>query len=185
MEDRNGFTLLELLITLCLLAVLAGVSLPGLHQMLERQRADQILKELATSIQLARSYAIRNSATVTLCPSADGRECGDNWLMGYLVFNDPEENHIPASEKSILLWVRNSAHGGSLTWKAFGNRNFLQLFGLGSRLGQNGSFTYCPEDKDPTLARQLLLNSTGRTRVAVDRDGDGIREDSRGRALVC
>ena len=50
---------------------------------------------------------------------------------------------------------------------------------------QSGNFTLCPASRDARLAQQLVVNSTGRTRSAQDRNGDGIREDSSGNPLRC
>lgn len=50
---------------------------------------------------------------------------------------------------------------------------------------QNGNFSFCPSNKNPALARQIIVSATGRTRYARDLDGDGIVENSKGQPLHC
>ena len=74
---------------------------------------------------------------------------------------------------------------GNLSWRAFGNRQRLQIDRFGGLSGQNGNFTWCPPAHSAEPAHQLVLNGSGRFRFARDSDGDGYREDSQGRPLQC
>ena len=187
MRYKKGFTLLELLIALAILSLLLTISVPSLRQTLERQRGNAILQRLASSIQFARSSAIKSGQWVTLCPSREGLQCdapGD-WQDGYIAFFDPERNRVPENDAALLLRVSMDPAGGSLTWRAFQSKPYLQFTPLGLIAGQSGNFTWCAADNDPALAGQLIINKVGRVRQAIDSDGDGIREDSQGKPLQC
>lgn len=184
-KSCGGFTLLELLITLLILSVLLGQSLPGFQQMLNAKKADLTMKKLAQSIQYARSSAIRTGKFVTLCRSNDGESCGGRWEDGLISFTDSNGDRNIDEEDELLRHTYFDNSEGSLSWRAFQNRQYLQFTQRGFTRYQNGNFTYCPQGDDPTLVRQLIINRTGRIRYARDSDGDGFREDSRGRKLSC
>lgn len=181
----TGFTLLELLICLLLLALLGTLSVPGLQTLVERQRSDIIMRSLADAIAVARTTAITTGEVVTLCRSENGSECGGQWQDGALLFTDSNGDREINQEDSVRRYFTFPEADGSLRWRAFQNRQYLQFTSQGHTRHQNGSFTYCAASKKPELARQLILSRTARARFALDSDGDGIREDSAGKPLIC
>ena len=85
----------------------------------------------------------------------------------------------------LLYRLQHQELAGSLSFNSFGNRQYLQFDGRGVTLFQNGNFTFCPDNGDTTLIRQLILSLTGRTRMALDTDGDGVVENSQGKPVTC
>lgn len=86
MKQEDGFTLLELLVTLAVAAILAAVAVPGLRQFVTSTRASTQTNTLLTGLQRARSQAVNKPAMVTICPSVDGTACqGNNWNRGWII----------------------------------------------------------------------------------------------------
>ncbi len=185
METPRGYTLLELLICLLILSILARVSIGGFGELLESRRSELALKEIAQSVHLARSAAIKNNSLVTICRSTSGSECEGDWSHGGIVFVDRDGDRELDGEDELLRRYEFMNLGGNIRWRAFQNRQWLQITPLGFTRYQNGNFTFCPDDGDATGARQLIINRSGRMRFAQDRDGDGIVENSRGKPLSC
>lgn len=185
MESGKGLSLLELLVSLGVLSVLLGIALPDFSQLTQALSGDVTLRKLATAVQLSKMAAITNSTTVTLCRSIDGLSCGGSWQNGVIVFTDHNRNHIIDEEDSLIRHITFPNSNGSIRFRAFQNKQYLQITSLGITHNQNGNFTYCPASGDNKLARQLIVNRTARLRFAQDYDGDGTREDSRGRPLRC
>jgi type IV fimbrial biogenesis protein FimT len=83
---QSGFTLLELMITVSLLAVLLGLAVPAFQSAALGSQLRAAANELVASAYLARSEAIKRNTVVTLCVSSDGVSCGSgNWEQGWIV----------------------------------------------------------------------------------------------------
>lgn len=178
--------MIELLVTLALLAVLFSLALPDFAAFIGRQRSVAAVNGLVGAVQIARNAAVTGRTTTTLCPAASGR-CGarDTWHLGALVFEDDNGNGRREEAEAIVARLPRLRAGERVYWRSFRNRGYLQFSATGFTSWQNGHFLYCSRDRDPRLARQVIINAQGRARMARDRDGDGIAEDARGRPLQC
>lgn len=82
----RGFTLIELMVTIAVIALLAAVAAPAMVTLMNSNRLSSSAGELTAALQLARAEAVRRSATVTVCGSADGIACTNgadwaNWIV--------------------------------------------------------------------------------------------------------
>jgi len=76
-----GFTLVEMMVVLVLMAVMAGLALPGFRGLVERYRIERLATALVASMSHARSEAIRRGRTVRIQP---GAQCsGTDWSCGW------------------------------------------------------------------------------------------------------
>lgn len=90
----RGFSLVELVVTVAVLAVLAGVAVPSFQAMMHRNRLTAAANEMVATLQLAKLEAVRrNSRNLVVCPTTTGTACatGDNWSR-VLVFDDTNSN---------------------------------------------------------------------------------------------
>src|SRR3546814_7598037 len=74
-RKEAGFSLIELVATLSVLATLLAIALPSFTTLLQGSRASGTYHLLTTSLAAARLRAVKDNAPVTVCPSADGRTC--------------------------------------------------------------------------------------------------------------
>ena len=63
-STHPGFTMIELLITVVILAVLAAIAVPSMREFIARQRVESIAKELATDLRFLRTEAIQRTRDV-------------------------------------------------------------------------------------------------------------------------
>jgi type IV fimbrial biogenesis protein FimT len=66
-----GFTLIELMVGVAVLAIALGVGVPSMSEFIKNSRLAAHTNDLLTSLHLARTEAIKRNARVTLCKSAN------------------------------------------------------------------------------------------------------------------
>lgn len=94
MKSQRGFTLIELMVTIAVLAVVLGIAIPSFSNIVSSNRVDGGAQELYGALQLARSEAVKRRARVSICRSnADYDECadGDDWSAGWLMVTSDDE----------------------------------------------------------------------------------------------
>lgn len=74
-----GFTLIELMVTVAMLAVLAALATPSFRELIEAQRLRDTAFGLVSDLTLARSEAIKRGGNVALRPVANA------WAGGWTV----------------------------------------------------------------------------------------------------
>jgi len=101
---QTGFTLMELMISLIVLAILLAVAMPSFQQFTSNNRVTTTQNDLVAAINLARSEAVRRSTAVTICSSTDGLSCGasTDWPSGWIVFRNPGAAGTVAANSDII-----------------------------------------------------------------------------------
>lgn len=191
----RGYSLVDLTVTLSIAALLVGVGLPGMVDLVKEYQATRAINNLVGQIQLARSVAITQRTAVTLCPTGGvnwsnpdvAPRCGlrDSWHSGSMLFMDGNGNGRFEAEDRLVHLLPPMSGDGVIRWRAFRNRSGLTILASGLTDSQNGSFRYCPANNDVRFARQAILNRQARVRHARDSDGDGVREAPNGKPLSC
>jgi type IV fimbrial biogenesis protein FimT len=184
-QNATGLSLIEMLVVMSIIAFLTLGALPDFSDWRQRKETEGLMRELIGAIDMARSYAVSENVMVTLCRSDDGRTCQGKWSDGSILFTDFNADRVLNDNDRLLFRLDPMKPAGTLEFKSFQNRQFLQMNSRGFTNYQNGNFTFCPANKDPRQARQIIVSLSGRTRFARDKDGDGIVEDSQGQPLYC
>ena len=173
MRVASGHTLLELLIALAALAVLLGLAVPGMQQLVAQNSRVAAANNLTGSLQFARSEAHKRGVEVVLCPSPGRLVCetdSDQWEHGWLVFAD----HTPSRPRQVgdgdeILLVRHSQQ--RVTVRANRPAFVLRPF---YRRSSNGTFSICPT-MSASAPVALIVSYTGRPRLATELpDGQAI-----------
>lgn len=97
----RGFTLIELMIGLLLVALLAGIGLPLFRDFVLNQRLRAVSTDLRIALTTTRSESVKRNASMSLQPADDGWDAG--WEL--LDPNDPSIvllNHVQTGEISIV-----------------------------------------------------------------------------------
>ena len=153
--------------------------------MIQRSQASATINWLIGSVVFTRHAAVVKRTMVTLCPSRNGTSCGGKWHEGMISFTDGNRDRKVNGHDQILKRFFFPSDSGTITWRSFRNRQYLQMTRDGMTNYQNGNFVYCSQDQNPQLARQIVINQPGRTRQSRDTNGDGLVEDRYGRHLRC
>lgn len=86
-STQRGVTMMELMITLAIVAILAALAAPSFSNFVADVRQSSVMGELASDLHLARSESIKRNALVKVCPLAAGNTCGggSDWGVGWLI----------------------------------------------------------------------------------------------------
>jgi type IV fimbrial biogenesis protein FimT len=191
-KNNRGFTLIELLVTVAVLMVLLLVGVPEYRRMTENNRQVAAINTIIGDLNLARTEAVKQGRTVTLCGSTDGATCNTaNWESGWIVFvNLNGDTVVDAGD---VLISRNTGLPAGLTLRAVefdstSDVNYLPNGQLRDDDGDNdadGTFKLCEQTGDATLARVANVTNLGRVAIGKDTDSDKIREDVEGADITC
>lgn len=169
MNRRGGFTLIELIVTLAIAAIVLTVGIPSFRELLRENRLATQANEFLAALALTRSEALKRGVRVTLCKSADGASCTVNggYEQGWVVFVDPN-NNATVDTGEVILRVYGALPGGLTLTGNSTVQSFVSYTasGMSQLLGggfQAGTLTLCAAPK----ARSITINSTGRARIAV------------------
>lgn len=174
-----GFSVLELMVTVGITGITLALGLPAMKSAINQQRVDSGILSLSKDLTFARSYAINNQKTITLCPM-ENDICGNDWSNGYTIFLDRNSDGAFDTENDIKLSVNDNYQHGDLIHSTGDTSIQFSLNGQANR--GSATLIYCPEHSKEA-ARGVSLNSMGRARASKDYDGDGY--DDNQELLMC
>jgi type IV fimbrial biogenesis protein FimT len=92
-----GFTVTELVMVMTIIGILAAIGVPSFKYVRTSNRISSEINGLLGDMQFARSQALKQGLTVTVCSSSDGATCnigpaGNVWNTGWIVFLDSNGN---------------------------------------------------------------------------------------------
>lgn len=100
----RGLTLIELMMTIAIAAILLAVAAPGFQQVLNGNRLSSAVNELASAINLARAEAVRQNRRGVMCRSVDGSACdgtSSSW-GGWIVFVDVDADGVRDAAEPVI-----------------------------------------------------------------------------------
>lgn len=184
----EGFTVVEVMITLVVAAVLLTLAAPAFTDLIANNRLRSEVYALRGLLMEARSEALTERNNVTVCRSGDGLGCNGTWRNGYIAFFDNNGDGVVDEGERIILArtpdtrridIRFSNEANRVVFNSRGNAHTA----AGSF---NGTFTLCDE-RGAAAAAGLIITPVGTLTAAIDKDdpADRIANDHEGNNLAC
>lgn len=164
--------MVELMITIAIVAILLAVAFPSFQGSLRSNRLATASNELMASLSLARSEAIRNPAGAAICTSLDGAICGGDWNDGWIVWIDEDDDGVPGGVNDrVVRYVQGrDTLAFTATSTPAGEENNIFFDNRGRVVPQATRMITLQPSDCPTgqeLVRALNINLTGQ--MTIDR----------------
>ncbi|WP_444906467.1 GspH/FimT family pseudopilin [Microbulbifer sp. SSSA008] len=133
---QGGFTLIEMMVSLVVLALLVGIAVPSFTDMINNNRSVALAEDFAGALNYTRAEAIRRGGRVSICASTDGASCGaaDTWDQGWIVFVDgaaTDNAGAPIITQVLRAWDIDDADASVVVAQA-AVTNFIRYTDLGT-----------------------------------------------------
>lgn len=163
---QQGFTLIELMVTVGVAAVLLTVAVPAFNSIVSSNRLSGYANTFVASAQLARSEAIKRNADVHLCRSSDGSTCATtgSWKQGWIVLykhpSDATKNVVAQHQQALVNGIDMTGNTYELVFKATGAGTTVATIKI------------CPQPyTSDGQGRDLAVSATGKASVSTTKTG--------------
>ena len=162
MNRENGFTLIELMITLVIAVILLTVAVPSFNTTIKDNRLITDANRLVSSLSLARSEAVKHGRTATVCVSSDQATCtGEtNWALGWMVWVDANgDTNLDAGEERGFV---AAFPGNSVTFTSGASQ--IQFTAQGTATA-TATLNLC-DDRAGETGRRIAISAAGRANTS-------------------
>ncbi|GIU45855.1 type IV minor pilin protein FimT [Shewanella sairae] len=156
-----GLTLVELMVTIAIAAIMLTMGVPSLTSMYESYRAESNIRTIQQAILFSRNHALSYGSRVTLCP-LNGNTCSNDWINGASVFIDNGTINTIDGTDQVLLELASFNDNDFIDY----DQNSITIGNDGFVSGgfSSGSFNYCPGSQTSTDSKGLTLSISGKVK---------------------
>lgn len=175
----QGFTLIELMVVIALVAILSAIVIPGLSSFVQDGRVSANVNEFISSITFARTEAVKRGRLVTMCRSSnadagDASTClaaGDDWASGWIVYeenttSDDGKSGVGTRQSPETIVIRRGALLSNMIVKSDPAISLITFNSLGQPVGPAAAatlrFDFSVNGKSP---RKVCISRIGRVKV--------------------
>ncbi|MBL8428348.1 MAG: GspH/FimT family pseudopilin [Dechloromonas sp.] len=171
---NSGFTLVELMVTIVILAILLSIAVPSFQSTIAINRLSAATNDLVASLAQARMEALRQGKRVTVCMSSSGTQCATSstWQQGWISFTDITRSGATANvDGGESIQSVAGAKPAGISISGSGNTTQYISFGPDGRswtmgdAAQTGTIRVCSTSSylsNDSRARDLILTASGK-----------------------
>lgn len=171
-KQQTGFTLLELIITMAISAILVTTAIPNFQRMIQDNRMSTNANALVSALNFARSEAVRRGSSVKVCQGTDRNACFNDatttdWAAGWIVVVDADNDGAFDNSFDELLRVHEPLNSQLTLVKEGGGANLpISYNATGIANGNNTLLRLCDTSSDNEVERRIVISMTGRVSSA-------------------
>ncbi|MCL2830214.1 MAG: GspH/FimT family pseudopilin [Betaproteobacteria bacterium] len=184
MKKLKGITLIELLVTITVVAILAMIGLPSFRNLILSNNVSKEVRSLQDSIELARSNALKTGLSTIVCPANDDASgCLDvsDWRGGWLVAVSKDgcsSNDIDDAGPIQVVGRISSESATYFPFSKVSEHNWLCFNRMGvSPKDYSGKFVFNVEGKDE-YKRCVYMSGVGGVQVLRDKETDNTDKET-------
>ena len=171
-RGKQGFTLVELIVTTAVLAVIVAIATPIIRTQLARMEAKRIKIQLASSLASAKAESYIRRQDVIVCLSDSGGRChrdSDNTLLLFVDKND--NNHFDAQTDILIGQHALDLKYSKLSLRVGAKRHYTKFWGdSGQPRGHFGHIKYCPTVDYNETMYLISFSQTGHIKQKFNAD---------------
>ena len=164
MKKLNGFTLVELMITIAVLAVLMGIAIPNFSTMVKNNRLTTTTNNIIAAIQTARAEAVNRNVPVLFCQN-NGANTGcdasfgfaNGWLIGLDANSDGtvDANGVIRVQAAPPATIAVTTTNIASNFLRYQNNGMVESYGT-----VPGRIQIC-DDRSGESSREIVIGATG------------------------
>lgn len=134
-HQMNGFTLIELMVTLVVTAIVLSIAIPSFQSQMLNNRSIALGEDFASAINFTRAEAVKRAGRVSLCASDDGETCSGSWNDGFIAFVDTAatDTTVPPTVGAVLrAWKKQDSNAVISVKSDAADKTFIRYTGLGT-----------------------------------------------------
>ena len=177
----RGFTIVELMVTLAIAAILLAVAVPSFTLFAQKRAISQKTVQVRNALELARGLVLSQRQVWTVCTVDASNSCVSSAGLRLLVFRD--DNDDKDFNTGEMLQQEIDINSIELEISASFGRPYMRFARSGEAL-ESGNIEVCSTNQAVDYGRQAIVFRSGRIRLSNDSDGDGY-DDTGGTKIEC
>jgi type IV fimbrial biogenesis protein FimT/type IV fimbrial biogenesis protein FimU len=162
----QGFTIIELLVTIAVASIIAAIAMPNLNEFLVRMRVDNEVSEMQRLLLTARNNAINTGLNTTVCPLDVDSICTNNWAGTISVFTNVDGEATKMDGTDALIKIKEAIKpDDKLELSTVGRITYTPT---GRTLtGTVKQLTYCPNGY-AEKSNGIVVSTSGRSYIGTE-----------------
>ena len=178
MYCNKGYTFIESIVSISILALLTAMAAPSFIEIKTNIEGKLLTKETQRQLNATRELAITAGKSYILCGTENKKTCIPTAFSYTMIFHDKNKNKRVDGEEVISFLFNRPKVSGTIEW----NVNGITFRKDGS--ARAGSMIFCPQDGDLKKIQRVTVNFAGRVYVAPPKK-DGVVRTASGRPVDC
>ncbi|MBS0289913.1 MAG: GspH/FimT family pseudopilin [Proteobacteria bacterium] len=167
--SKSGFTLIELIITIAVLAIVLAIAIPAFTSTIQNNLIASTNNDLISALMYARSEAMKRNVPVSVCAPSDNTytACGGSWNLGWIIFVNPTGGSALSNTTSAPMLRTQQITDQTISITTSPSVSIATYNGSGFPATNTGNVAFTIKATGCTIdsGRQITISLTGRPAV--------------------